>query len=54
MKSLGFTLLSRSYYGWRRRGDGVTILDARADNFIKSPEGVVPIDLVIAKGNSPF
>ena len=48
MESLGFAVLSRSYYGWQRKQDGITILDARADNFIKSAEGVVPIDLVIS------
>jgi hypothetical protein len=50
MGSLGFVQLSRSYYGWQRREDAITILDARPDNFIKSPEGVVPIDLVISEG----
>jgi hypothetical protein len=48
MQSLGFCVLSRSYYGWRRREDGITILDARPDNFIRSPKGVVPIDLVVS------
>jgi hypothetical protein len=52
MAALGFDVLSRSYYGWRRKNDGITILDARADNFIKSPEGVVPIDLVISQGKT--
>src|ERR1051325_7366 len=52
MESLGFDRLSRSYYGWQRKHDGVTILDARADNFIKSREGVVPIDLVISHGKA--
>ena len=50
MESLGFTELTRSYYGWQRKEDGITILDARPDNFIKSSEGVVPIDLVISGG----
>ncbi len=49
MESLGFAVLSRSYYGWRRKADGIIILDARADNFVKSAEGVVPIDLVISE-----
>jgi hypothetical protein len=50
MTSLGFVVISRSYFGWQRQQDKVTILDARADNFIKSAEGVVPIDLVVSQG----
>jgi hypothetical protein len=49
MKSLGFVMLSRSYFGWQRSKDQITILDARGDNFIKSAEGVVPIDLVVSQ-----
>jgi hypothetical protein len=49
MESLGFVQVSRSYYGWQRKADAITILDARPDNFILSPEGVVPIDLVISQ-----
>ncbi|MBI3877546.1 MAG: hypothetical protein HY300_16570 [Verrucomicrobia bacterium] len=47
MRSLGFELLPLAYFGWHRPSDGVKIVDARPDNFIKSVEGVVPIDLVI-------
>ena len=42
-------MVTRSYYGWQRKADAITILDARPDNFILSPEGVVPIDLVISQ-----
>lgn len=38
-----------SYFGWIRRADGVAIVDAKPDNFILSVEGVVPIDLQIAR-----
>ena len=54
MESLGFTVLSHSYYGWQRKADGITVMDARADNFIKSPEGVVPIDLVLSQREAPM
>ena len=47
MSSLGFELLPLAYFGWLRAADGVKIVDARPDNFIKSAEGVVAIDLVI-------
>ena len=47
MRSLDFEPLPGSYFGWRRPADAVVIVDARRDNFIKSSEGVVPIDLVV-------
>jgi hypothetical protein len=49
MESLGLVQVTRSYYGWHRKADAITILDARPDNFILSPQGVVPIDLVISE-----
>ena len=51
MASLDFVQVTKSYYGWQRTADAVTILDARPDNFIRSAEGVVPIDLVISQGS---
>lgn len=47
MTRIGFEPLPKSYFGWTRLSDGVLILDARTDNFIKTKEGVVPIDLVV-------
>ena len=49
MESLGFSPLKGSYFGWSRINEGITIIDARPDNFIKSIAGVVPIDLVITQ-----
>jgi len=37
------------YFGWVRRADGVAVVDARPDNFILSPLGVIPIDLQMAR-----
>ncbi|MBI5772398.1 MAG: hypothetical protein HZA89_01475 [Verrucomicrobia bacterium] len=54
MDSLGFEPLPNSYFGWHRPTDNVIVVDARADNFIKSAEGVVPIDLVIEQRQSPL
>ena len=48
LEAHGFQPLPRSYFGWRRTRDGVVVLDARADNFILSAEGVIPIDLQMA------
>ncbi len=53
MKSLGFVPLVASYHGWYRGTDETTVLDARPDNFIKSPVGVVPIDLVVSQHPHP-
>jgi hypothetical protein len=49
MESLGFAAIGSYHYGWQRTADRVTVLDARPDNFIKSAEGVVPIDLVVGE-----
>lgn len=47
MREEGFQPRPNSYYGWERPADGVTVLDARPDNFIKAERGIVPVDLVI-------
>jgi len=47
MEKAGFKATPKSYYGWSK--ENVIIIDARIDNFIKTTEGVVPIDLVICK-----
>jgi hypothetical protein len=52
MESLGFTELMDAYYGWHRKSDNLTVLDARPDNFVLSAVGVIPIDLVISQPNS--
>ena len=49
MEALYFSPLTGTFYGWRNNENEITVLDARPDNFIKSPVGVVPIDLVISR-----
>lgn len=49
MKQHGFTPVPGSYFGWIRHSDGVAVVDAKPDNFILSPEGMVPIDLQMAR-----
>lgn len=44
----GFVAVPNSYFGWYRAADGVVIVDAKPDNFIKTALGVVPIDLQMA------
>jgi hypothetical protein len=45
----GFEPMPGSYFGWVRRRDAVAVVDARPDNFILSPVGVIPIDLQMAR-----
>ena len=44
----GFRSVPESYFGWYRPIDRVVIVDAKADNFIKTDAGLVPIDLQMA------
>lgn len=41
----GFHRIPGAFYGWLRASDGVTVLDARPDNFIATSAGIFPIDL---------
>lgn len=47
MKSLGFERVPDSRFDWTNRSDGMRVSDARIDNFIKSKEGLIPIDLIV-------
>lgn len=49
LRSRGFEPAPRSYFGWFRREDGVLIVDAKPDNFMKTSEGVTPIDLQMSR-----
>jgi hypothetical protein len=48
LQSEGFTHDPKAYFGWYRLADGVVIVDAKPDNFIKGIFGLVPIDLQMA------
>jgi hypothetical protein len=48
MEALNFREVKGSYYGWIRDRDQIAVGDARRDNFIRTENGVVPIDLVIS------
>jgi hypothetical protein len=45
LKGDGFLPVPGSYFGWFRPSDRVAIVDAKPDNFVKTEEGVVPLDL---------
>jgi hypothetical protein len=44
----GFRPVPSSYFGWYRPSDGVVIVDAKPDNFIRTAVGLIPIDLQLA------
>lgn len=48
-RSLGFNPQPGSFHSWHRASDRMLVVDARVDNFIRSPDGVVPIDLVVLR-----
>jgi hypothetical protein len=45
----GFRAVPASYFGWFRPEDRVVIVDAKPDNFIQTPKGLMPIDLQMAQ-----
>jgi hypothetical protein len=49
LKERGFEPIFRSLYGWRHRDEGIIVLDAKPDNFIKTNVGILPIDLLLAE-----
>lgn len=49
LKVRGFEPLFRSLYGWRHLDEGIIVLDAKPDNFVKTADGILPIDLLIAQ-----
>lgn len=50
MQELGFESLPDSFFGWFREDDGVIVLDAKPDNFVLTADGILPFDLVLARG----
>ncbi len=49
MEEAGFEFVPKAYFGWFRRADGMVVVDAKPDNFIKTAVGLVPIDLQMAQ-----
>ncbi|MDB6021511.1 MAG: hypothetical protein JWQ04_1368 [Pedosphaera sp.] len=49
LRKLGFQSLPNSFHGWHRTADGIVLLDARPDNFIKTEDGVTAIDLPMTR-----
>ena len=51
MTGLRFERVEDSPIDWTKKSDGIRVSDARTDNFIKSKEGVIPIDLIVGYEN---
>lgn len=49
LRHQGFDPMIGSLFGWRHLDEGIIILDAKPDNFIKTNSGILPIDLLIAQ-----
>lgn len=49
LQERGFSPLFDALYGWMRDDDTCVILDAKPDNFIRTPAGILPIDLLLAE-----
>lgn len=47
MAERGFQPIPDSFFGWIREADGLLILDAKPDNFVKTVAGILPFDLMI-------
>lgn len=49
LRGIGFEPLLRAFYGWRSFDQTLIILDAKPDNFIATPAGIFPIDLLLTE-----
>lgn len=49
LSSLGFRPLMRSLFGWQSTDETIVVLDAKPDNFITTPAGILPIDLLLTE-----
>lgn len=45
----GFEEVPHSYFGWYRSSDGMTIVDAKPDNFVMTTGGMMALDLQMAQ-----
>lgn len=49
LQDQGFQSIFGSFYGWQHSGEDLVVLDAKPDNFIKTPAGILPIDLLLTE-----
>jgi hypothetical protein len=53
LEERGFSRLAGSFFGWEDSDAGLIILDAKADNFISTTHGILPIDLLLTHCTPP-
>ena len=53
LEDRGFSRLAESFFGWEDSDAGLIILDAKADNFISTTHGILPIDLLLTHCTPP-
>ncbi len=49
LQKMGFTRIFDALFGWRQVDGTLVILDAKPDNFVLTPAGLLPIDLLITE-----
>lgn len=49
LEKMGFTPIFDALFGWRQEDGPLIILDAKPDNFLLTPAGLLPIDLLITE-----
>jgi hypothetical protein len=49
LQERGFKKLIGSFFGWIKDEEQLVVLDAKPDNFILTPDGIIPIDLLITE-----
>lgn len=49
LRDLGFVPLLGTFFGWEHHADRIVVLDARLQNFIRTPDDILPIDLLLAE-----
>lgn len=53
MRGIGFEPIPGSLYGWRSVDATLVVLDAKPDNLIKTPAGILPFDVLLTETSPP-
>ncbi len=49
MRGIGFEPIPEALYGWRSSDGSLIVLDAKPDNLIKTPCGILPFDVLLTE-----
>lgn len=53
MRSIGFEPIPKALYGWRSLDRTLIVLDAKPDNLLKTPCGILPFDVLLTEVSPP-